>query len=101
MPEIFYEINVVAERVGLSPQAIRAYVRQGLVPVCRQKGGLLFNPQALKRLERIRLLREFGVNTPGIEIILRLLERLEAAQGFGPRWLETPLRKIPVLEQED
>ncbi|WP_456431972.1 MerR family transcriptional regulator [Thermosulfuriphilus sp.] len=102
MVEFFYKIDIVAQKVGLSPQAIRAYVRQGLVPVCRREEEVLFSPEALKRLERIRLLKDFGVNMAGIEIILRLLERLESLQHFGPQWLEPPeKRSISIVEVED
>ena len=75
-----YTLRYVCSRVGISSRTLRRYVSEGLVSPCEPECGRasLFDRNALERLEIIRRLREdLGVNLAGIDIILRLLERID------------------------
>lgn len=83
-----YGISVASHLVGLHPQTIRQYERQGLISPARSKGGTRHYSDV--DIERIRLIasltRDMGVNLAGVEIILRLRERetqlIELARGL-------------------
>ncbi len=77
-----YMISVVSEMLGIHPQTLRLYEREGLIKPKRSGGNTrLFSDEDVEKLELIlRLTRELGVNLAGVEIILSLRERLERMQ---------------------
>jgi len=77
-----YSLKYVCKYIGLSPKTVRKYVSEGLVEVCSQSSNeILFDEKALERLQKIRRLREdLGINLAGIDVILRLLKRIEDLQ---------------------
>lgn len=80
-----YVISVVAELVGVHPQTLRHYEREGLVTPARTAGGMrLYGRADLDRLRRIVQLTEAGVNLAGVRQILDLEDRLRRA-GVGGR----------------
>ena len=81
--EPVYLISVVANMLGIHPQTLRQYEREGLVTPSRTQGRMRLYSQAdIDRMKLIlRLTREMGVNLAGVDVILRLrdtMERLEA-----------------------
>ncbi|BCW96619.1 MAG: helix-turn-helix transcriptional regulator [Fimbriimonadales bacterium] len=77
--EPVYLIGVAARMCGLHPQTLRLYERLGLVQPHRVGNSKrLYSEADIARLRRIqRLTQQLGVNLAGVEIILRLLERIE------------------------
>jgi MerR family transcriptional regulator, heat shock protein HspR len=76
-----YMISIVAKMLNVHPQTLRLYEREGLISPCRSKRSRLYSEEDVERLSMIlRLTRELGVNRSGVEIILRLRDRLEAFQ---------------------
>ena len=76
-----YMISVVAEMLDVHPQTLRLYEREGLIAPKRTKRLRLYSEEDVERLDMIlRLTRELGVNKAGVEVILRLRQRLEAMQ---------------------
>ena len=75
-------ISVVAERYDIHPQTLRLYEREGLIKPARTAGNTrLYDEEAIRRLEIIlALTRYLGVNLAGVEVILRLRERLAELQ---------------------
>ena len=73
-------LEVAAETVRLPATRVRRYVRAGLVrPAHGQGAGALFGEEELARLRKIRRLRQdLGLNQAGIEVVLRLLDEIEA-----------------------
>lgn len=73
-----YSISVAARMVNLHPQTLRTYERLGLVKPARTRGNhRMYSPADIGRLRRIvRLTDELGVNLAGVEIILRMRERI-------------------------
>ena len=75
--EPVYVISIAAERVGMHPQTLRLYERQGLVKPARRGSNRVYSDQDLERLRQIqRLTQDMGVNLAGVEIILNLLEQI-------------------------
>lgn len=79
-----YLISIVAEMLGVHPQTLRAYEREGLVSPGRSGGEgsqRLYSKADVERLGLIiDMTRNLGVNRAGVEIILRMRQRLESLQ---------------------
>lgn len=76
-----FVISVVSEMLNVHPQTLRLYEREGLITPHRTKRARLYSEEDVEKLAMIlRLTREFGVNRSGVDIILRLRERLETLQ---------------------
>ena len=80
--EDYYLISWVARRYRVHPQTLRLYEREGLLRPSRTRGNTrLYSAGDLERLETILgLTRDMGVNLAGVEVILRLRERLTELQ---------------------
>lgn len=76
-----FMISVVSRMLGVHPQTLRLYEREGLVTPQRTKRTRIYSQDDVERLAMIlRLTREMGVNRAGVEVILRLRHRLEFLQ---------------------
>jgi MerR family transcriptional regulator, heat shock protein HspR len=76
-----FMISVVSEMLHVHPQTLRLYERDGLVTPKRTKRQRLYSEEDVERLSMIvRLTRELGVNKAGVEVILRLMHRIEGMQ---------------------
>jgi MerR family transcriptional regulator/heat shock protein HspR len=76
-----FMISVVSRMLGVHPQTLRLYEREGLVTPQRTKRTRLYSQEDVEKLAMIvRLTRELGVNRAGVDIILRLRHRLEVMQ---------------------
>jgi len=79
-----FSISVVSRMLSLHPQTIRHYEKLGLISPSRTAGNVrLFSIRDVKRLRVIHMYTSKGVNLAGVEIIVELLERMEALEG-GP-----------------
>ncbi|MBP1746086.1 MAG: hspR, partial [Deltaproteobacteria bacterium] len=68
-----FMISVVSKMLGVHPQTLRLYEREGLVMPQRTKRTRVYSQEDVERLAMIiRLTRELGVNRAGVDIILRL-----------------------------
>jgi MerR family transcriptional regulator/heat shock protein HspR len=74
-----YIISVAADIVGMHPQTLRLYEREGLVAPSRTSGKTrLYSEQDVEKLKEIRrLTQELGVNLAGVEEIIRLRDELD------------------------
>ena len=81
--EPLYTISIVSRMVGLSIRTLRYYERLGLVEPPRPKGRIrLYTPRDVQRLRRIRTLKEdLGLTAAGVEVALRLMERIQELEG--------------------
>ena len=77
-----YMISVVAEMLGIHPQTLRLYEREGFIKPQRSGGNTrLYSDKDVDRVEMIlRLTRELGVNLAGVEVILSMREKMEEMQ---------------------
>jgi MerR family transcriptional regulator/heat shock protein HspR len=78
-----FVISVAARLVGVHEQTLRYYERAGLVEPARSKGRIrLYSLHDLERVRQIRRLTdEMGVNLAGVEVIMRLTDRIRALEG--------------------
>jgi len=81
--EPLYAIAVAARITGMHPQTLRKYERAGLLRPARVSGNnRLYSDADLRRLTRIRyLVEERGLNVAGLEMTLRIVDRLDALAG--------------------
>jgi len=86
----FVMISTVAERLGVHPQTLRMYEREGLLTPVRSAGNTrLYDEDTIKRLETILFLtRELGVNLAGVEVILNLRQQMSEMQLEVDRLLQ-------------
>lgn len=77
-----YVISVVSEMLGVHPQTLRLYEREGFIKPRRSGGNTrLYSDEDIEKLEMIlRLTRDLGVNLAGVEVILSMREKMEQMQ---------------------
>lgn len=95
MEKRYYSLKVVADTLGVHPQAIRLYERQGLISSIRCEEERYYSPAQIDRLRVIVQLRqELGINLAGIEVILHMRDRLREfsrrAAGLLPSEYQAP-----------
>lgn len=78
-----FVISIAARLVGLHEQTLRYYERAGLLEPARSKGRIrLYSLHDLERVRQIRRLTEdLGVNLAGVEVILRLTDRIRELES--------------------
>jgi MerR family transcriptional regulator/heat shock protein HspR len=78
----FYSISAVAKMFSIHQQTIRLYEKEGLLTPKRSDGNTrLFSEEDVDRLEQIiHLTHQVGVNLAGVEMVLKLQEKIEKMQ---------------------
>ena len=78
-----YVISVAARLVGLHAQSLRHYERIGLIQPSRSHGRQrLYSQSDVARLRHIqRLIQDLGLNLAGVEVIIRMNERLRQMEA--------------------
>ena len=78
-----YVISIAARMVGMHAQTLRTYERIGLVEPKRTRGNIRMYSQAdVARLRQVqRLINDLGVNLAGVEVILRMGEKMQAMEA--------------------
>jgi MerR family transcriptional regulator/heat shock protein HspR len=73
-----YVISVAAKMIGVHARSLRYYERTGLVEPSRSQGNIrLYSPADIERLRQIKtLIDDLGVNLAGVEVVMRLAERV-------------------------
>jgi len=91
-----YPISVVAEMVGVHPQTLRLYEREGLVkPRRTNRQTRLYSELDVERLKAImNLTQDMGVNLAGVEIILGMRRQMEEMQSMIEELLKRLYEKI-------
>lgn len=77
-----FVISVAARLVGVRTQTLRYYESLGLVQPSRTGGNQrVYSRKDVERVRRIRgLMDDLGVNLAGVEVMMKLLERLQQAE---------------------
>jgi len=78
----FYSISVVAKMFSVHQQTIRLYEKEGLISPKRSSGNTrLFSEADVDQLEKIiYLTHQLGVNLAGVEMILKLQNKISKMQ---------------------
>jgi MerR family transcriptional regulator/heat shock protein HspR len=90
-----YMISVVSELLGVHPQTLRLYEREGFINPRRTRGNTrLYSERDVEDVQRVlHLTRDLGVNLAGVEVILEMRRKMEKMRA------ETD-EKIEFLRQE-
>jgi MerR family transcriptional regulator/heat shock protein HspR len=77
-----YVISVAARMLELHTHTLRYYERVGVIEPRRSRGNVrLYSDYDIALLKRVRaLVDEMGVNLPGVEVILRMMQRMGEIQ---------------------
>jgi MerR family transcriptional regulator/heat shock protein HspR len=101
-----YVISVAARMVGLHAQSLRNYERMGLIRPSRSEGRQrLYSQSDIEKLKHIqRLVQDLGVNLAGVDVIMRMNERIRQMEAEMER-LRQELqayrdRVLPALAKE-
>ncbi len=74
-------ISVVSRILEVHPQTLRMYEREGFVSPQRINQQRLYSDEDIDRLNLvINLTKDLGVNKAGVDIILRMRNRMESMQ---------------------
>jgi MerR family transcriptional regulator/heat shock protein HspR len=80
--DTWHAIGYVAALLGVHPQTLREYERQGLVTPQRTPGGTRrYGRAELDRLQRVQRLTAEGMSLAGVRYVLRLEDELRAAKA--------------------
>lgn len=86
-----YVISIAARLVGVETHTLRYYERIGIIEPLRSRGNIrLYSTRDINQLRRVKtLMDDLGVNLAGVEVIMRMLRRMNELQ-----------RRIYELEEE-
>jgi MerR family transcriptional regulator/heat shock protein HspR len=78
-----YGISIAAKMIGVRTHTLRYYERIGIIEPRRSQGNIrLYSNSDIVLLRRAKaLMGDLGVNLAGIEVILRMLERMVELQN--------------------
>ncbi|WP_329787005.1 MerR family transcriptional regulator [Lentzea sp. DG1S-22] len=95
MTKQLYPIGHVARRTGLSVSAIRFYADEGVVPPTSHTDGgyLLYDVEAVARLELVRTLRDLGASVEDVRRVLAEELTLHDLASTHPGIVERQLRR--------
>jgi len=90
-----YVISVAARLVGVRVHTLRYYERIGIIEPSRSPGNIrLYSERDIALLRRVKsLMDDLGVNLAGIEVIMRMSQRLAELQNEVER-LESEVKKL-------
>ena len=78
-----YVISIAARILGTQTHTLRYYEKMGIIEPSRSRGNIrLYSERDIARIKQMQnLTEELGVNLAGVEIILRMGERLAELQN--------------------
>lgn len=99
--EPVFIISVAARMLGVQTQTLRYYEQIGLIEPARTSGNQrVFSRADIERVRRIRgFMEDLGVNLAGVEVILRLLDRLNESESEVSRLSEENAQLRGMLAQ--
>lgn len=73
-----YVISVAARMLDVQTHTLRYYERVGIIEPHRSPGNIrLYSDRDIAILQRVKaLVDDMGINLPGVEVILRMMEHL-------------------------
>jgi MerR family transcriptional regulator/heat shock protein HspR len=78
-----YVISVAARMLDIHTHTLRYYERVGIIEPRRSQGNVrLYSDRDIALLKRIKsLVDDMGINLPGVEVILRMVEHMGELQN--------------------
>jgi MerR family transcriptional regulator, heat shock protein HspR len=79
MSDRLVRLETVAEHLEVDPRVLVRYEKLGFIQSVREADSVGFRPDEVRRIWTIvSFQRDLGVNLAGVEVILRLRERMDA-----------------------
>ena len=77
-----YVISIAARILGIQSHTLRYYERIGIIEPSRSRGNTrLYSERDIAQLRRVKtLMDDLGVNSAGVEVILRMSQRMTELQ---------------------
>ncbi len=77
-----YVISIAARILGVQTYTLRYYEKIGIMEPARSKGNIrLYSDRDIAHLKRVKtLMDDLGINMAGIEVILRMAQRMTELQ---------------------
>jgi MerR family transcriptional regulator/heat shock protein HspR len=91
-----YVISIAARMLEVQTYTLRYYEKVGIIEPRRSRGNVrLYSDRDIALLQRVKtLVDDMGVNLPGVEVILRMMQRMgEMQQQLEDAWEELERRK--------
>jgi len=90
-----YVISIAAGMLGIQTYTLRYYEKIGIIEPARSQGNLrLYSERDIALLRRVKtLMDDLGVNLAGVEVILRMAQRMNELQRHMEE-LESELDKL-------
>ena len=97
--EACYVISVAARMVGVQTHTLRYYEKIGIIEPPRSKGNIrLYSDKDIARLRRVKtLMDDLGINLAGVEVILRMAQRMVELQ-HQIEGLESEIKRLRQKE---
>jgi MerR family transcriptional regulator/heat shock protein HspR len=78
-----YIISIAAKMLDMQTHTLRYYEKVGVIRPRRSRGNVrLYSDRDIALLQRVKaLVDDMGVNLPGVEVILRMMERMNDMQN--------------------
>lgn len=90
-----YVISVTARMLGIQTYTLRYYERIGIIEPARSRGNIrLYSERDIALLRRAKtLMDDLGINLAGVEVILRMAQRVNELQNHMEE-LESEVKKL-------
>jgi MerR family transcriptional regulator/heat shock protein HspR len=90
-----YVISIAARMLGIHTHTLRYYERIGVIEPKRSEGNIrLYSEGDIALLRRVKtLVEDMGVNLAGVEVILRLMQRMNEMQNELEK-LESEVKRL-------
>ncbi len=90
-----YVISIAASMLGVRTHTLRYYEKIGIIEPSRTRGNIrLYSDENIAYLRRVKtLMEDLGINLAGIEVILRMVERMTEMQQCI-EGLETKIKQL-------
>ena len=90
-----YVISIAARMVGVRTHTVRYYERIGIIEPSRSRGNIrLYSESDIAQLRRVKaLMDDLGVNLAGVEVIMRMVQRMLKLQNQVQE-LESELERV-------
>ena len=92
-----YVISVAARMLEIQTHTLRYYEKVGIIEPHRSQGNIrLYSDRDIAILKRVKsLVDDMGINLPGVEVILRMVQHMGELQNE----LEQALEEIEKLKE--
>lgn len=90
-----YVISIAARMLSIQTHTLRYYEKIGIIEPSRSRGNIrLYSERDIARLRQVKtLMDDLGVNLAGIEVILRMAQRMTELQRHM-RELESEVERL-------